>query len=201
MTANDTDLLDRIVDAESRRSFLRKSALVTAATGVTASGTAAAQDNGGNAGDDDDAIVNDQRISVAMFRNDFRGGARFLITSDVVSYTPNIPPDLGGPFTGYNTYVATYLNSSVRINIFVSQEANLGANYDEDQGFFVDDDEQEGDEFNEPALFELANDYSDYGDTDRVVNTFAYPLEQDAQNQVFNQEGFDSEEDVNDFLF
>ncbi|WP_408960144.1 hypothetical protein [Natrinema sp. 74] len=157
-----------------------------------------AQDGGE---DDADAIVNNQRIPVAMFHDDYRGGSRFLITSGVVEYSPNVPENIGGPFTGFNTHVATYLNSSTRINIFVSQEADLGATYDEDEGWFVDDEEQEGDGFNQPALYELANEYSNYADTDRLIITYAYPLEQDVEDQVFNQEGFNTEEDVNDFLF
>lgn len=193
---NDTNnrLFDRIADDSSRRNFLKTSALATAGTGLLATGTAAAQE------DDDDDILNDQSFNVAMFQNDFRGGARFLITSGIIEYSPNIPQNLGGPLTGYNTHMASYLNTADRFTIFVNQEANLGASYDEEAGWFVDEEAAE-EGYNQPALYELDNEYSFYEGTDQIITANAYPLEQDVEDNVFSQEEFNSEADVNEFLF
>ena len=195
MTDKSSYLFDRITDGASRRNFLKKSALATAGAGLVASGTAAAQE------DDENDFVDEERIRIAMFANDFRGGARFMITSGVIEWTPNVPQNLGGELTGYNTHMGTYLNTADRFTMFVSQEANLGANYDEDEGWFVDDEEEESGGFNQPVLYELANEYSFYEGSDEIITGYAYPLEQDVTDQIFADEGLNTEGEVNDFLF
>lgn len=198
MTNDDTGILDRIVDDESRRSFMKKSALTTAATGLAASGTVAAQEDGGNEEDDDDDIQNNQRIPVSLFQNDFRGGARFMLTSSVIEYSPNVPQNIGGTHTGYNTHMATYLNTAERFPIFVAQSVNLDASYNEDTGWFVDDADQGS---IQPAVYELQNEFSFYEETDQIVTAHAYTLEEDVEDNIFNAEGLNSEEEINDFLF
>lgn len=197
MTNTDNDGQGRSVGSESRRSFVENGALPTITAGLAASGTAAAQED---EEDDEGPLLTDRGIRVALFDNDFRGGARFLITSGIIDYTPDVPQDVGGEFVPFNTHMATYLNTADRFTLFVSQDENLGANYAEGSGWFADGDD-DGDGFNEPALYELANEYGFYGQTDRLITAYAYPLEPDAEAAVYEDEGFDSEADVKNALF
>ncbi|WP_408960545.1 twin-arginine translocation signal domain-containing protein [Natrinema sp. 74] len=208
MTDNDTSLLDRIADDESRRSFLKKSALTTAVTGLAASGTVAAQEDEGGVveADDEDPFEGEDQIRVAAFQDAFQPNARFMIVSGTIEYAPNVPENLGGPLTGFNAHMAAYVNTGKRFTLFVQQGENLGASFNEDAGWFVDNDEGgdgggDGGGFNQPALYEFESEFSRYEGTDRIVTTYALPLEQDVEEQVFAAQGINDEEDVNDFLF
>lgn len=211
-------LLDSIVGDASRRDVLKTGALATAGAGI-ATGAATAQEEDGDLFEDNDEAVEDDpvegvdQVRIAMFQNDFVGGARFMITSGIIEWTPNVPVNLGGPFTGFNTHFATFLNTAGRFPVFVRQGENLGAEFDEDAGFFVDNEEGEGEldggengggdggGFNQPALYELDNQFSLYEGTDQIVTAYAFPLEQNIEDQVFAAEGIENQEDVNDFLF
>lgn len=183
---------DRIVDDSTRRSFMRKGALTTAAAGLAASGTVAAQVD-----EDDDELVDDNQLRIAMFQSDFRGRGRFILTSDVIEWTPDVPANLGGTLTGFNTHIGTYLNTAERFLIFIAQKADLGGVFDEDAGYFVDEEEFDGDDgFLEPAVYELENRFSYYEGTDRIITAYAYPVEDDEGGDLF-EDG----EGVNDFLW
>lgn len=192
---------ESIIGNETRRSFVKKGALASgaAALGLSSTGTTVAHQE---ENDDDDAVLEDEQFRVATFQNNFRGGARFIITSDVVEWVPNVPPNLGGPFTGYNTHFATYLNTAGRFPIFIADGAELDAQFDQEEGFFVDPDQSFGEnEFVQPQVYALENKFSFYEDTDRIVTAYANPLEEDAENAIFAAEGLNTEEEFNEFLF
>ncbi|WP_408957910.1 hypothetical protein [Natrinema sp. 74] len=184
-------------DDSTRRASLATGTLAASA-GLTATGTATAQD-GGDEGDADD-VQNGTRFRVATFQNAFHNQAEFLLVSRPIDYSPDVPADVGGNLTGYDTYVAAYLNTGERFLLFVSQTANLGATYDEDEGWFVTG-QTEGDGFNAPALYQLSNQYNRYEGTDRLVTAYAFSVEVGAQNYTFAQEGLNDEEEINDLLF
>lgn len=191
----------RNTDDASRRPRSKKDAhskegaLTTAGEGMTTSGTAAAQMDE-NEGDDDE-ISDVNRFRVAMFQSDFRGGGRFIITSSVIEWTPDVPVNLGGSLTAFNTHIAAYLNTVARFPLFIAQEANVEARFDKSVGYFVDQDEfDETDGFLEPAVYQLENRFSFYGETDRIITAYAYRVEEEVEEGLF-----ESGEEVDDFLF
>lgn len=153
--------------------------------------------------DDDpkDDVLQGKRFEAALFRNDFRGGARFFISSQTLDYTPPVPQRLGGPLTGYNTHMATYLNSAERFPVFVQQGASLAADFDQSVGYYVDSRETTDDEITQPALYEFATRSSVYEGTDQIVQTYATPLEHDAENLILDAQNFNDQADIEEFRF
>lgn len=173
MTDNKTSPLDRIGSDESRRSFLKKSA-ITATTGVAATGTVTAHEDG----------EDDSRFRVAVFEEDFRNKAVFLIVSGPIDHPSDIAADVGDDRIGYDTYRAMYPDTDEQFLLFISHPANLQASYGEDAGVFVTDQEIDGASFNTPALYQLANPYSRYEGTDRLIMAYAFSISEDVQRQV-----------------
>lgn len=81
MTDNDTRLPDRLVSDESRRSFLKKSAITTVGVSAAASGVASAQDGDGDIGEGP--------WKALIFQNNFHPEARFTFVSGVIEWNPN----------------------------------------------------------------------------------------------------------------
>ena len=196
----DTNLLGKLVDEETRRSFLKKGAFATAGASL-ASGSAAAQaegDDGLGAGDDEDDVVDEQFRGV-VFQNNFRPDANFVITSPVLDWTPDVPADIGGPLTAFNTRMITYMNTGERVPLFVSQDAE-NVDYVDDYGYVPDNDQEFAeDEWVQPEVFEMDNQYSAFGQTNRLLTVQVNPLEEDVEDDVLSD--FESQDEFNDFLF
>jgi len=177
MTDNDPSLLERITD-ESRRSFLKKSAVATAGVGAAASGTASAQD-----GDDD--------IGANWFENEWKGlvfpqsfypEARFTFVSGVVEWTPNYGDVQDSWFSDYNTRMIRWLNSGEQDQLFVAEDANIGE-YDEELGFIPD---QDGDDSDQPQVFEIRPEWAPFGDNQDLITVNFSPAEEETENQILD---------------
>lgn len=177
------------LDDESRRSFLRKGAFAsgTLALGSSAVGTVAAQE------DDDDAFVNDEAesISAAMFSTAFRPGGRFIITSPVVDWTPDVQQNIAGQFENFNTRVIQYVDTNEQVLFFQAQDAEVPP-YNEDAGFVVDNDQEFGiGDTVQPEIYTFGYDQEVFGGQNRqgLISVTARPLEEDAEEDVFTDEG------------
>ncbi|HMB51341.1 MAG TPA: twin-arginine translocation signal domain-containing protein [Natronoarchaeum rubrum] len=177
MTDNDPSLLERITD-ESRRSFLKKSAVATAGVGAAATGTASAQD-----GDDD--------IGANWFENEWKGlvfpqsfypEARFTFVSGVVEWTPNYGDVQDSWFSDYNTRMIRWLNSGEQDQLFVAEDANIGE-YDEELGFIPD---QDGDDSDQPQVFEIRPEWAPFGDNQDLITVNFSPAEEETENQILD---------------
>lgn len=183
---------DRSSSGSSRRGFMKKGAVATAGLAAVP-GMAAAQD------DDNDTFVNDARYRCVMFQNDFRPDADFIITSPVLDWTPDVPANLGNPFENYNTRMIRYRGTGENVLFFQAQDAQV-PNFNQEAGYVVDDDQSFGEnEFTQPEVFSLWNEASFYEGTNRLVTGFFSPVEEDYENQIFEEEGFDGGED--DWVF
>ncbi|GAA0670381.1 twin-arginine translocation signal domain-containing protein [Natronoarchaeum mannanilyticum] len=174
MTDNDPSLLDRIAD-ESRRSFLKKSAVATAGVGAAATGTASAQD-----GDDGDYFG--QEWKGLIFPQSFYPEARFTFVSGVVEWTPNYGDVQDSWFTDYNTRMIRWLNTGEQDQLFVAEDANIGE-FDEDLGFVPD--QGEGDE-NQPQVFEIRPEWAPFGDNQDLITVNFSPADQETSDQILD---------------
>lgn len=175
MTDNDPSLLDRIAD-ESRRSFLKKSAVATAGVGAAASGTASAQDGG----DDDDYFG--QEWKGLVFPQTFYPEARFSFVSDVVEWTPNYGDVQDSWFTDYNTRMIRWLNTGEQDQLFVAEDANIG-DYDDDLGFVPD--QGDGDD-SQPQVFEIRPEWAPFGDNQDLITVNFSPADQETSDQILD---------------
>jgi len=174
MTDNDPSLLDRIGD-DSRRSFLKKSAVATAGVGLAASGTASAQD-----GDDDDYFG--QEWKGLVFPQTFYPEARFSFVSDVVEWTPNYGDVRDSWFTDYNTRMIRWLNTGEQDQLFVAEDANIG-DFDEDLGFVPD--QGEGDD-SQPQVFEIRPEWAPFGDNQDLITVNFSPADPETSDQILD---------------
>jgi len=179
MTDNDQSLFERLSD-ESRRSFLKKSAVATAGVGAAASGTTSAQE--GNDGDDDDYFG--QEWKGLIFPQSFYPEARFSFVSGVVEWTPNYGDVQDSWFTDYNTRIIKWLNTGEQDQLFVAGEANIGE-YDEELGFVPD---QDDDDNNQPQVFEIRPEWAPFGDNQQLITVNFSPAEEETEDQVLDPE-------------
>lgn len=196
MTDNDPSLLERITD-ESRRSFLKKSAVATAGVGAAASGTASAQ-NGDDADDDD---FFGQEWKALVFPQTFYPEARFTFVSGVVEWTPNYGDVQDSWFTDYNTRMIRWLNTGQQDQLFVAEDANIG-DYDEDLGFVPD--QGDGDE-DQPQVFEVRPEWAPFGDNQDLITVNFSPADPETSDQILDaddwwqdqQDAFDTSDGEN----
>ncbi|MFC4449673.1 hypothetical protein [Halorussus aquaticus] len=193
------DIVSGLTGGESRRRFLRNGTLAAVGASIVGSGRVAGQDE--DDGDDENINVDDEVFKIGTFQNDFRPQAKFVIVSDVIDWTPDVPENLGTSLNEYNTHMVVYLNTGERVPMFIIEQAELTAEYASEQGYFVDPNDDATDGFYQPQVYETSNDYSLYEQTDRIVTLQASPLEEDAENHIFSGEGLDSREEFQQFLF
>jgi len=174
MTDTDPSLLDRITD-ESRRSFLKKSAVATAGVGAAASGTASAQD--GDGGD-----YFGQEWKALVFPQTFYPEARFTFVSDVVEWTPNYGDVQDSWFTDYNTRMIRWLNTGQQDQLFVAEDANIGE-FDENLGFVPD--QGDGDE-NQPQVYEVRPEWAPFGDNQDLITVNFSPADPETSDQILD---------------
>ncbi|WP_218836317.1 twin-arginine translocation signal domain-containing protein [Halorarum salinum] len=170
-------LLEQVVGGESRRSFLKKGTLATVGAGAAVSGAVHAQeDDAGGGGLDDE-------WQGLIFANDFQPNARFTFVSGVVEWTPNYGDVQDSFFADYNTRMIRWLNTGENDTLFVAEDANVGQ-YDEDAGFVTDAD----DDPNQPQLFEMNQDWTPFGDNERLINVNVSPVDEDEEDAILENE-------------
>lgn len=128
------------LSGESRRSFMKKSALASGglALGVGSSGTVAAQD--GDAAEGGKAL---------MFNDEFRPGAQFRVVSPVIEQQPDVSGvSQGDIWSDYNTRAIQFLNTNEQVMLFPAHDAEVerGQVYELQRNFslFADDTNDEG---------------------------------------------------------
>lgn len=169
--------IPRVDTGEStRRSFMKTGATgvagaVLATTGV---GTAVAQDDG----------ILDEGWKALIFADNFHPEARFTFVSGVVEWTPNYGDVQDSWFTDYDTYQIRWLNTDEVVPLFVAQDVNIGE-YDEDLGFIPDVD---GDDQNQPQLFEMNEEWTPFSDNQRLITVNVSPVPEDEENQILENE-------------
>lgn len=171
----DTNAMQRLVDDETRRSFLKKSAVATVGAGALGSGLGAAQD--------DDGGDLDEGWKALVFADNFHPQARFTFVSGVVDWTPNYGDVNDSWFSDYNTRMIRWLNTDETVPLFVAHDAEVGE-YDDDLGFVTDAD----DDPDQPQLFEMNREWTPFGDNPRLVTVNASPVPEDEEDQILETE-------------
>lgn len=166
---SDSNTIRRLVGDETRRSFLKKSAVATVGASALGSGVGAAQ----NVGDLDEGW------KALLFADNFHPEARFTFVSGVVEWTPNYGDVTDSWFTDYDTRMIRWLNTDETVPLFVAQGANIGE-YDEELGFVTDAD----DDPDQPQVFEMNREWTPFGDNSRLVTVNASPVPEDEEDQI-----------------
>lgn len=196
MTDNDFNLTDLMSD-DSRRSFLKKGAATTGIAALGLSGTAAAQQDGDGVFDEAEAQEQEQ-FTAAMFSTAFRPGGRFIITSPVIDWTPDVEQNIAGRFAAFNTRVIQYVDTNEQVLFFQAQDAEV-PQYDPELGYVPDDDEEFGEgEFVQPQVYTFGWDQEVFGGQNRsgLIAVSAAPLQEDEEEELFDD--FNQEEDTGD---
>lgn len=180
---DDNSVNDRITGDETRRSFLKKSAVATAGAAAT-SGVASAQNQ--SDGDDDNIDVGgdlDDNWKALIFVDNFHPNARFAIVSGVVEWTPNYGDIQDSWFSDYNTRHIRWLNTDEVVPLFVAQDANVGK-YDDNLGFITDPDDDQ----NQPQLFEMNKEWTPFGDNERLITVNVSPVGEDTEDGILEND-------------
>ena len=170
--ANDKDTRERIIGDETRRSFMKKSAVASVGVGALASGGVGAQD--ADIGEGWKALI---------FTDSFHPNARFTFVSGVVKWTPNFGEVQDNWFSNYDTYNIRWLNTDNVVPLFVAQDANIGE-YDPDLGFIPDAD----DDPNQPQLYEMDQEWTPFGDSPRLITVNASPVPEEDEDSILEDE-------------
>lgn len=136
----------------SRRSFLQKGALASAAAavGLGGIGLSGAQDgDDGNETETPDETATPEGETAEggkalMFNDEFRPGAQFRVKSPVVEQNPDVMGvEEGNIFSEYNTRIIEYLNTDEDIYFFPAQDAEVeqGVVYELHDNFTLFDDD------------------------------------------------------------
>lgn len=98
-------------ETDSRRTFLKKSAVTSGAllVGVSSADTVAAQDGGGDA---------------LMFTDEFYAEAQFRVISPVLNEDPSIE-GFSEIWNDYNTWMIEYLNTNEEVYLFPTEDAEI----------------------------------------------------------------------------
>lgn len=176
MTDNNTYLPDGVFSSESRRSFLKKSAIATASVSAASSGAVSAQDGGGDIGEGP--------WKALIFQNDFHPNARFTIISKIIDWNPNYAGIDDSWFSNYNTRMIRWLNTGEHAQLFVANNAEVGQ-YDGDLGFITDDQEQ-----NQPQVYEVSPEWSLFEDDPRLATINFGPVEEQTEDQILGTDGW-----------
>ncbi|USZ69583.1 twin-arginine translocation signal domain-containing protein [Halorussus salilacus] len=168
----DNDTRQRLVDDETRRSFLKKSAVATVGASALGTGVGAAQD-----------LDLDDNWKALIFVDNFHPQARFTFVSDVVEWTPNYGDVNDSWFSDYNTRMIRWLNTDETVPLFVAEDAEIGE-YDGDLGFVTDAD----DDSDQPQLFEMEREWTPFGDNPRLTEVEASPVPEDEEDQILENE-------------
>ena len=169
----DNNTLDRLLGGETRRSFMKKSAVATVGASAVGSGVGAAQDDGGLT----------EGWKALISGDNFHPEGRFTFVSGVVEWTPTYGDVQDSWFSDYNTRMIRWLNTNQTVPMFVAQSANVGE-YDEDLGFVTDvDDEQ-----NQPQLFEMNQEWTPFGDNPQLITVNASPVPEEEEDEILQNE-------------
>ena len=166
---------------QSRRSFVRDGALASGglALGLSAAGTAAAQQNETDAASGDDTAGSGlEEANGLIFAGNFHPGARFAVVSDVVEWIPNYGGVRGVQFVDYNTYMIRWQNTGNVVPLWVAEAADVGQ-YDGNLGYIADNQAKQ-----QPQFFEMDREYTPLGDNPQLVTVRFSPVPEEDQARV-----------------
>lgn len=171
---------------DSRRTFMKKSALASAAAGLGVSGVDATAR--GTDDDDDDQIVNDTTYRALMFVDQFQPGAKFVIVSPVVDWTPDVPEVRDNIPADYNTRVVRYLNVDLFRILYMPHDAEIPP-YAPEFGYVVDDRNSSPNGRPAPQVYQLHRESGLVEGTDQLMRDVTFsPLEEDVEEKVLDNE-------------
>lgn len=169
----ENNTLDRLLGDETRRSFLKKSAVATVGASALGSGVGAAQE--------DDQLGEGWKALISV--DNFHPDARFTFVSGVVDWTPTYGNVQESWFSDYNTRMIRWLNTNQTVPLFVAQGANVGE-FDEELGFVADVDDDQ----NQPQLFQMNQEWTPFGDDPQLITVNASPVPEEEEDQILENE-------------
>lgn len=175
----------------TRRSAMKMGALGASGLvlGLAGTGSAAAQesDQQNAQQDDDDLFVNEEQIDAAMYTGDFNASGNFIITSDVIEWTPNVNENIQGVFDQFNTHMIKYQNSNRQAQLFIAADAELPP-FDSQLGYVVDDDENYGqNEHPQPEVYTVRQDAQFFDNANQsLINVTVSPLEENNEDDILD---------------
>ncbi|QRV14497.1 hypothetical protein [Haloterrigena salifodinae] len=174
MTHSNEHRPERTGSDESRRTFLKKGAVVTAGASAAASGVTSAQED-----DEERPGALEGAWEALIFQNDFHPEARFAIVSDTLDWSPNYGGIDDSWFTGYNTRTIRWLNTGEHVQLFVADEADIGQ-YDVSLGYVPN--QEEGSD--RPLVFEVSPEWSPFDNDPRLTTINFSPVEEEIETQL-----------------
>lgn len=174
MTHSNEHRPERSVSDESRRTFLKKGAVVTAGASAAASGVTSAQED-----DEERPGALEGAWEALIFQNNFHPEARFAIVSDTLDWSPNYGGIDDSWFTGYNTRTIRWLNTGEHVQLFVADEADIGQ-YDVSLGYVPN--QEEGSD--RPLVFEVSPEWSPFDNDPRLTTINFSPVEEEIETRL-----------------
>jgi hypothetical protein len=185
-------------DEDTRRSFLKRGAFATVGSDFAAS-TAAAQGGTDEAGGGD--VVADETFEAVTHAGQIRPLGQFYITSPGLDFTPAVPERFGGPMTGYDMRIATYMNTAERFHLYVANDAEFPP-YRDANGYVVDDEGEYGpEEWHPPEMYTFTGEFRQFGESDQLVRVEFAPLAEDVEASLWDSGNVDGQDDFDDERF
>ncbi|WP_227355214.1 twin-arginine translocation signal domain-containing protein [Haladaptatus salinisoli] len=163
-------------DASTRRTFLKTGALASVGTALALGSGAASAETGTNA-----AALQEQAKGL-IFQNSFRPGARFVFTSGVVEWVPNVPEVQDNVWTNYQTRMIRYLNTNEQVPFFVARDANIGQ-FNENLGFVTDQQDAQ-----QPNVYEMDREFTVFGDSGFLVTANFSTIPENEETSVLEND-------------
>jgi hypothetical protein len=176
----DNDLLESFMDGSTRRSVLKTGTLATAGLAL-GTGTATAQD------DDGDVVGNQEWDKAIMPVSQFHPASRFVITSPVIRWQPNVSAIQDNVWSEYNTRTIRYLNTNETSLFWQSHRAEV-PEFNDQAGFVVDAEGETGpNDTPQPEVFRMRSEGSFLGDSGYVTVQFT-PVGEDEQQDLLDDD-------------
>ena len=169
---DDKHTQEPIIGSETRRSFVKKSAVATVGVGAVGSGVSVAQDDGLTEG-----------WKALISADNFHPEARFTFVSGVLDWSPSYGDIQDSWFSNYNTRMIRWLNTNQTVPLFVAADANVGE-FDQDLGFVTDVDDDQ----NQPQLFEMNKEWTPFGDNPQLITVNASPVAEEEEDEILQNE-------------
>ena len=171
--------------SDSRRSFVKKGALAASALTLGATGSAAAQQEGGG-GETETGVNpfdNGEGGGEAIVQvSSFHPNARFTFVSGVIDWTPDVPAVSDDVWDSYNTYQIRWLNTNQIVPIWVEQDATLGE-YDEGLGYVPDDQDP-----NQPQLYEMDQEWELFDEGNDLAEVTFSTVPEEEEDQILEND-------------
>ena len=180
-------------DSDSRRSFVKKSAIAASALALGASGTAAAQEGEASGGETEtgtNPFDNGEGGGEAIVQvSSFHPNARFTFVSGVVDWTPDVPEVSDDVWDSYNTYQIRWLNTNQIVPLWVEQDATLGE-YDEGLGYIPDDQDS-----NQPQLYEMDQEWELFDEGNDLAEVTFSTVPEEEEDQILENDDWWQDDD------